>query len=291
MAFPSTLSTFARPSATDRLNNPSHSDLHNTVSSALGQVEAVIGVDGISSAVGTLMYDVRSPASPGGGHVQGAAYGGTGQTSYTKGDILVATSASVITKLAVGLDTQVLKVNSSTASGINWANSSTSKVFASVLSSTMGSNNVLETSIFSVPISGSTLGINNAVRATVYFDRYGTTNNATSMLVRANYGNNTVASMLVQGMETIADDRGMKGSFVFTLYGNGAANSQFGNILMVAGKVAGNSSSMLSNYAFGFGTSSVGSGAQNTFGMTHKFSTADPSNGLRVQGITVEQIV
>ncbi len=95
MAFPSTLSTFNRPTPTDRLNSPSHSALHNTVSSALGQVEAVIGVEGSASVVGSLQYLIKSPASNGGGHVQGAAFGGTGQTTFTKGNLLVAQSASV----------------------------------------------------------------------------------------------------------------------------------------------------------------------------------------------------
>ena len=72
MAFPSTLSTFSKPASTDRLNSPSHSGLHNTVSSALGQVEAVIGVDGANSVLGTIMSDLRNPDSPGGGHVQAA---------------------------------------------------------------------------------------------------------------------------------------------------------------------------------------------------------------------------
>lgn len=120
MAFPSTLSSFNRPNATDRLNSPSHSALHNTVSSALGQVEAVIGVDGDSSVVGTMMYDIRSNASKGGGHVQGAAFGGTGQTTFTKGDILVAQSASVLSKLAIGTNGYLLSVNSTQATGTQW---------------------------------------------------------------------------------------------------------------------------------------------------------------------------
>lgn len=120
--FPSILNTFNRPTPTDRLNSPSHSALHNTVSSALGQVEAFIGRVGDSSTLGTLVYDVRSPDSGGGGHVQSANKGGTGQTSYTKGDLLVATSSSVISKLAAGIDGQVLFANSSTASGVQWSN-------------------------------------------------------------------------------------------------------------------------------------------------------------------------
>jgi hypothetical protein len=121
MPFPSTLSSFNRPNPTDRLNNPSHSALHNTVSSALGQVEAVIGVDGASSVVGTMMYDLRSPASNGGGHVQTANKGGTGQTTYNKGDILVAQSSSVLTKLSISsVEGYALVTDSSQATGVKW---------------------------------------------------------------------------------------------------------------------------------------------------------------------------
>ncbi len=118
MAFPSTLSSFTYPSASDKLNNPSHSALHNSVSSALGQVEVVIGTD--ASIIGTIIGDLRNPLSGGGGHVQAANKGGTGQTSYTKGDTLVATSASVLAKLAVGTDGQALIADSSVAGGVKW---------------------------------------------------------------------------------------------------------------------------------------------------------------------------
>lgn len=120
MTYPSTFSSFARPQATDRLNSPSHSALHNAVSSSLGQVEAVIGLEGNSSMVGTLMYDVRSAASNGGGHVQTADKGGTGQTMYSKGDLLAGQSSSVLTKLAAGSDGNVLTADSTTPLGIKW---------------------------------------------------------------------------------------------------------------------------------------------------------------------------
>lgn len=120
MAFPSTFSAFNRPTSSDRLNSPSHSALHNTVSSALGQVEAVIGLSGDSSALGTLIGDARSPNSNGGGHVQTANKGGTGQTSYTKGDVLVAQSTSVLSKLAVGNNGLALIADSTTSTGVAW---------------------------------------------------------------------------------------------------------------------------------------------------------------------------
>lgn len=120
MTFPSTLSTFNRPTASDRLDSPSHSALHNTVSSAVGQIEAVIGVEGDSSVVGTLEYLIKSPASDGGGHVQTAIRGGTGQTAFMKGDILVGQSSSVLTKLAVGGAGQNLIVNDTAPLGVSW---------------------------------------------------------------------------------------------------------------------------------------------------------------------------
>lgn len=119
MVYPSTLSTFTDPQPTDRLNSPSHSGIEIAQNDGLRQLQAFVGTS--SSTAGTLMYDIRAAASNGGGHVQTANKGGTGQTSFTKGDILVATSSSVLTKLAVGIDGQALVVNSSTASGVSWS--------------------------------------------------------------------------------------------------------------------------------------------------------------------------
>ena len=102
MAYPSVLSALSNPNATDRLNSPSHSSLHQSENSAITQVETFLGLEGSASTVGTLIYDVRSPASNGGGHVQTANKGGTGQVTFNKGDTLVAQSSSVISKLSVG---------------------------------------------------------------------------------------------------------------------------------------------------------------------------------------------
>ena len=104
--FPSTLSTISDPTATNRLNSPSHSSIETAQNDAVKKLETFVGT--LSSAQGTLMYDVRAAASDGGGHVQAANKGGTGQTAYTKGDILVAQSSSVLSKLAVGANNQLL---------------------------------------------------------------------------------------------------------------------------------------------------------------------------------------
>lgn len=49
-----------------------------------------------------------------------AAYGGTGQTSYAKGDILVATGATTLTKVGLGTNGYVLTADSTETSGVKW---------------------------------------------------------------------------------------------------------------------------------------------------------------------------
>lgn len=116
--YPSIITSFSYPQSDDRLDNPGHAALHRSTSSAVGQVQAFVGT--LSSAVGTLVYDIRSSNSNGGGHVQTAAKGGTGQTAYVKGDLLIASSSSVLTKLALGNDGQVLTADSAQPTGVKW---------------------------------------------------------------------------------------------------------------------------------------------------------------------------
>lgn len=126
MAYPSIISVLATPQPTDRLNSPSHSGLHQNENSAITEIENFVGT--LASIPGTLIYDIRSSNSNGGGHVQTAVKGGTGQTSYTKGDLLVGQSASVLAKLGVGINNNVLIADSTQIAGVKWGNSPTVNV-------------------------------------------------------------------------------------------------------------------------------------------------------------------
>lgn len=131
MSYPSTITAFPSPTPSSRLNSPSHSTLENLQSSTITQIQAVVGLAGDSSTLGTIIGDVRSPDSNGGGHIQTANKGGTGQISYTKGDILIAQSQSVLSKLAVGTDGLALVADSGQPAGVRWGSfpSPTVRVF------------------------------------------------------------------------------------------------------------------------------------------------------------------
>lgn len=254
--FPSILNTFTYPNPTDRLNSPSHSSIHTQIASIIGQVQTVIGTS-TTSALGTIIGDIRNPSSDGGGHIQTAVKGGTGQTTFIKGDLLVATNASTLSKLATGLDGQVLVINSSTASGVQWS-PAPGKIFAS--GSTIGLLQANETSIFSITIPGSTLGTNNAVKSVSYIKT--DTSYQGSILTRAFLGGNMVASIL-STPPTITGST--LGEINLTIIGSGATNTQ--RVIMQT--TFGRQNTQTSIYTnFIHGTSSINSSANQTLGIT-----------------------
>lgn len=152
MPWPSTLSSFTDPNPSDKLSTTPHSSIETAQNTGLREVQAFVGT--LSSAVGTLVYDIRAAASNGGGHVQTANKGGTGQTTYTKGDMLVATSSSVLAKLAVGTNDQAILADSAQAAGIKWGGVATATTIQNQ-TYTYARASVMSGSVFGVVLSQS----------------------------------------------------------------------------------------------------------------------------------------
>lgn len=283
MPFPSTLSSFNYPSATSRLNNPSHSALHNTVASALGQVETIIGTS--ASTLGTIIGDLRNPLSGGGGHVQTAILGGTGQTTFTKGDVLVAQSSSVLSKLAAGTDNQVLTGDSTQTIGVKWASPTRIAAIASIQTVSASST---ETSILSVTIPASVLSTGNVIRATAFVGAYTGTD---TLLIKANYGANQVASILLS--PSAASTSSVAGKIEYVLHANAAANVQRGVLAidLKASRLNILQSSVLGIDGYKMGTSSINSAANQTLGLTAKWSGTTAGNRIDIDSYIVEKIL
>lgn len=287
MAYPSTITSFSTPQPTDRLNSPSHSSIEGAQNTGITELMTFVGTT--ASVQGSLIYDIRATASDGGGHVQTAVKGGTGQTTFTKGDILTAQSASVLGKLAVGNDGDIIKANSSMAAGMHWQPNQTNKIKVSTLGAFTGALTT-ETSILSATIPGSTLGTNNAVRARLFVKNMGQ-GTASNRLwtMRANYGTTTFATFNISSVQATS----VNGMIEMNVLGNGFTSSQVGIVtanLFDASLPLRPLSSFVGMITLATGTIGQDSGANNTLGLTLLANTG-ADNTIEVSGYTIEKII
>lgn len=291
MAYPSVITSYTDPVASDRLNAPSHSGIERSQNAGLTAIETFVGT--LSSTQGTLIYDIRSPQSNGGGHVQTAITGGTGQTTYAKGDILVAQSASTLSRLVAGTDFQILAANSSLATGIGWIDNTTNKVAASASVISIPQNTVA--SVYSITLPGSTLGVSNVVRATIPIPQW-TFLSGNSVMGVAKYGGVVGSIMLTTIGGSVA------GTMEHTIIGNNATNSQRHFIRIVGATYSGdrqaneiligngfNLNSVFGFHAMATSVSSVNSSGPATMGM--EIRTVGTGGALTTGGYIVEKIV
>jgi hypothetical protein len=82
---------------------------------------ANVSATNVQAAIEEVSNETRNADNITGGTLV-AARGGTGNTSYTKGDLLAASGATALSKLGVGTNGQVLRANSATATGLEWGN-------------------------------------------------------------------------------------------------------------------------------------------------------------------------
>lgn len=78
--FPTSLDSLTNPTASDKLNSPSHSTQHATINDAVEAIEAKLGVNG-SAVTGTIDYLVKSASSSNPGHKHTLANGATDVTA------------------------------------------------------------------------------------------------------------------------------------------------------------------------------------------------------------------
>lgn len=283
--FPSTLSSYTDPVPTNRLNTNPHSSIESAQNSGLKQLEAVIGVAGASSVVGTYEYFVKSPASNGGGHVQTANKGGTGQTSYNKGDILVATSSSVLSKLAVSsVLNDVLIADPNASAGLKWATNPNSNKIALNTSSVIVSGTDSQT-LFSATIPGSTLGVSNGIKFKGEVRVFGQQDNLTMTL---NYGVNSVATMTVP---TITPTSLLSGYIEGYLLANSSSVLQIGYMdFWAANKNGGRGTDLMRAHGLASGFSSINSTANQTLSINANYAARNPLSSMTAGIFIVEKI-
>lgn len=154
MAYPSVITAFSTKVNGQIIDASDVNNLQTDVTA----IETFVGT--LSSTAGSLIYDIRSANSAGGGHIQAPNTGGTGQTSFTKGDILIASSASVLTKLGVGTDGFGLMADSTQTTGVSWKNNAGLTAFTQTFtaeSSIVGGTGVLPVYLSSSQLDGGIL--------------------------------------------------------------------------------------------------------------------------------------
>lgn len=287
MAYPSVLSSLTNPQPTDRLNSPSHSAIETAQNTAILEVERALGTD--ASVLGTIIGDLRNPSSGGGGHVQSANKGGTGQTSYNKGDILVGQSSSVLSKLAIGPDGYIPQANSSVASGINWVPGQTNKIATSA-SVVVLLNSSNETSVMSASVPGSVLGSGNALRANLFVRHLQSNGLGNSLTFKGIYGNSSVGTIIVSSIATSASIMGMVS---LDIIANASPSVQSGIVRtdLFPPLPINPTSSFVGMKRMSTAPITEDSGAAKNIGITAKWNTASNDNDLEILGYTIEKII
>ncbi len=143
-----------------------------------------------------------------------ATRGGTGAGSYTKGDLLAASSGTALSKLGVGTNGQVLRANSATATGLEWGADFVGTV-TTVSSSTAALTVATATTTPALTIRSATTSVDGIVQLSDSISTSSSTLAATSTAVKSAYDLANAALARSGGTITGALEIGNTGSLVF----------------------------------------------------------------------------
>ncbi len=143
-----------------------------------------------------------------------ATRGGTGTGSYTKGDLLAASSGTALSKLGVGTNGQVLRANSTTATGLEWGNDFVGTV-TTVSSSTAALTVATATTTPALTIRSATTSVDGIVQLSDSTSTSSSVLAATSTAVKSAYDLAAVALPKAGGTMTGTLELGAGVNIVF----------------------------------------------------------------------------
>lgn len=161
------------------------------------------------------------------------ARGGTGLASYAKGNIIAASATTTLNALAVGTNSQVLRANSATATGLEWGADFVGTV-TTVTSSTAALTVATATTTPALTVRSATTSVDGIVQLS---DSISTTSSvlaATPTAVKSAYDLAALALPRAGGTITGALEIGTTGSLVF----EGSVADGFETTLAVANPTA-----------------------------------------------------
>ena len=188
---------------------------------------ASLGSTNVQSALEEVSNECRNADNITSGTLL-ATRGGTGFGSYTKGDLLAASSGTALSKLGVGTNGQVLRANSATATGLEWGAD-----FVGTVTSVSGSGAISVATGTTTPVisvAGATTSVVGVVQLS---DSTSTTSSvlaATPTAVKSAYDLANAALARSGGTVTGEVLIGNTGSLVF----EGSTNDGFETTLAVA---------------------------------------------------------
>jgi hypothetical protein len=192
---------------------------------------ASIGSTNVQAAIEEVSNECRNVNNVASG-VLAIGYGGTGQSSYVKGNILVASGTGGFAKLAVGANGTVLTADSAETSGVKWAVPASGTVLS--VNATAPLAVVSGTTTPHITISGATTAAVGVVQLTDSTSTTSSTLAATATAVKSAYDLANAALPVAGGTMTGTLNLGTNVTVVF----EGSINDDFETTLTVANPTA-----------------------------------------------------